>query len=179
VTSLTIIALESRPAKAESFLSRTVCGVTSILGVECRRTTPAPQAPSQTPQPVSQPTDSSSPSTSPAETSGTTGAATMTPVAPAPLEITVEPINPTPIAPLSMAGSSTVPSSRSYLANTAFVPTSSSRQVLGIRNEPLRTSEEGWRIFGIAWYWWAIVFFSVFTVLFYLKRRLSARVSVS
>lgn len=158
VTVLTS-ALISRPTHAESFLTRTTCGVVRLLGVECRSTNPAP--PPATP---TSPAPSNQAAPAPASASGSQsqaagqsnpGSTSSQSTAPlAPLSLPDAPLD--EVKPLPTGVNTTMSTPSRYTAYT-FSGTGyegGDKSVLGDSTQtPLQSSAEGWKFFGISWYW--------------------------
>ncbi|MDB5180086.1 MAG: hypothetical protein JWN12_718 [Candidatus Saccharibacteria bacterium] len=160
LVSAIISGASSRPTQAESLLYKTTCGVVGLLGVQCQ---PAPAA-QQTPTPAS---ESGSGKSTTAETGPSNKAAT--PTAPSnqpasqPATTSFTAVNmpdqqlPT-IVPVSDAKSTMPAMSRDFVSYS--LPTiggKSDAAVLGAAIQtPLQPSSQGWKIFGVAWYWWVL-----------------------
>jgi hypothetical protein len=146
-----LIVLFARPTHAESFLSKTTCGVVGLLGIHCSKpVAPEPAPPSQPTPPQPAPTPSENTSSNQASPTNSGSAAT-----PEPISMEVQPITEIPAIPRDQPHYGSLPSSSGYLAN-AMVLSPAQKQVLGASSAPLQASGEGWRIYGVAWYWWVI-----------------------
>ena len=167
-TASLFVTVTPRPTHAEGYLVPTVrCLVNTVFLQKCRPAqTPAPEttpAPSQTPAPTQTP---------PAEQSSNGASSQASPRTYTP----VAPVNDAPLDPIELPeGMVTTPEpvkqpTTYYLGNqripeseyVAYFNKYSPYAVAGAQQEgmaevPVARSAEGWKVFGIAWYWWGIV----------------------
>lgn len=184
-TASTATLMTPRPANAEGPLLGTVrCLVQTLLLTDCsRQQTPAP-APTQ-PAP-------SSPSTAqPAQAPQQTAPAQQqTPVAPIPQDEAIDAQLEMPLEVVSEQVSTTKPIFSSVGTNTiqrseyvAYFNKYSPYAVLGAQQQseasmPFSQSSEGWKIFGIPWYFLGIIFAPLLLILPSVRRPLLRKFSV-
>lgn len=157
----------ARPTQAESLFYKAGCLVGRLLSYECKRTQPNPGPQNPAPAEASE---------TPPPAADTTSGETEPVIAPDPI-ILDESLLSTPEA---------IPEVRPHIFNTlpsagrAYVfpqARSSERsvEVLGDQaSAPLTASSEGWRIMGIAWYWW-LGAFGIIAIVGFGLRALFAR----
>lgn len=157
------VVIDSRAANAESLLGRTKCVLLGLFRQDCSSSTPAPTLlPQQTPAAPSQGGSSSggasAGSTQPAPAASSSSEPALPP---GPL---LEPLafNDSLRQPLpARVTHSTTPTGTGKGTLQANVFSIAGGQqnasVLGATTEaaPIEATEQGWRIAGIAWYWWA------------------------
>jgi len=177
--SLIVSVLHSQPAKAEGVLGRTLrCVVGGLLGSECpapvTQTPAAPVAPAAEPQPAA--TNSNTNTAPPVQTQPVAqpGAASTVPLAPIEMAEPVVEASELPALPYAThRGGIQAEFMNFVMRNSQVQPPATG--VLGAT--ALEPSREGWKILGIAWYWWGIALTTV-AILWGKKRRTLALVSV-
>ncbi|MDB5180331.1 MAG: hypothetical protein JWO54_89 [Candidatus Saccharibacteria bacterium] len=156
--SLFFSLLHSQPANAEGFLDRTLrCTVGALFGSQCPPSTPE-QVITSTQPVASQPAPSQSPSsnagsTQPAQSQTIVGRqpSAVQPLQMAPLSVELTRVQELPIFPSTMNQSS-IPAWVTFATNYGQV-----KGTFDLGDSALQPSGEGWRIFGISWYWWVAV----------------------
>lgn len=157
VTILTS-GLISRPTHAESFLSKATCGIFELLGAQCQSVAPSTRqvAPS-TPTSNGQVGQGTPPATDHQATSADQSAAQPIPANFTPISLpqnSLETVKPLPTDMHSMA----VTPSRYATYNFPGATDTGDASVLGSTTQaPLQPSAEGWKVFGIYWYWWVLL----------------------
>lgn len=141
----------SRPAHAESFLSRGSCQIAQWLGVECVTKAPANEQPAttnttKTPPAGNQPSEQSAPKTV---------YPTLDPINIS--ERALPPVSPMLNGPYTLVGVAS--GSRQVSMVSAGVYSDESRaSVLGVAAAaPIQPSPQGWKFFGVSWYWLFVV----------------------
>jgi hypothetical protein len=147
-----IVIATPRPTYAEGLLNKVGCLVGSVLDVNCA--TPRKDQPDNTAPPPS----SSPPAPAPA---------TSQPIA-------IEPTLQAPLADAPPIAPASAPTSAVLGASVAYaVPTTSNllRQPASGTGTgvPIEATGQGWRLFGILWYWWLIGALGAMTLFFTLK----------
>lgn len=173
LASLFISVIHSRSANAEGFLDRTLqCIVGVLLGSECKKL-PA-QSAQETPTPTNSQPAQASPSSgerqSP-QTQNTTGIQSVTkPAQIEPIEVEVKEAPALPAMPSAAhRGVYTAFDYAKYaFANTYIGGETTSNTA----SAPVETTEEGWKFWGIAWYWWVVILGTIPVVGFLIKKRL-------
>lgn len=174
----------AKPTHAEGLLPTVRCLVQTLLLTGCPQpttpdTTPVvtqPQTQPQTgaPAPTSQPSGSStSPSTSSRNTLQAPEGVTTTPE-PAVLEVPQQlEVMPKP----STTQNTRTPQTFDY---AAFFNTSSNYASPRVEGDGgfITPSKEGWRVAGMAWYWWITIIAAITGVISYIRRRYVRRVSL-
>jgi hypothetical protein len=164
--SLFVVLLHPQPAHAEGFLSKTVrCVVGGLLGADCRTVpslaptpTPVPTAPA--PSAPTEPQASQSSNASPAPSSQAKAGTVRQPSS-AQLK-TAEPINielpDTPEVPVLPATNHRTVSLTNTMSFAFPYGTGHGQSDTAALSAPaaFEPSQEGWRILGVAWYWWVI-----------------------
>ena len=172
-----LITTGSRSTYAESptLLGTVRCAVRTLLWVECPATTPSTtqQAPASTPQPA--------PESQPAPTPATTSAPTKSAPAKVGGEEVAQPDQ--TIAPYSgieqissVAATSPRIQENEYVA---YFNQYSPYAVAGAHDQqtaPIERTNEGWRLLGVAWYWWVAALL-VAIMIFTSFKRLNLRKS--
>lgn len=169
--------IHSRPASAESFLQRTVGCVTDILALKsCAKPTVSPVtsasssngqgATPATPANSSSPTTSSSAATSskPASYGDIANSVEQTPLS----TDTVRPADTPPALPVDVQGLASYGPilSAAYATKTFGHMTADTTHTQAI----LQPSEEGWRLFGVAWYWWLMAIAAITAAAIVVKK---------
>jgi hypothetical protein len=147
-----IVIATPRPTYAEGLLNKVGCLVGSLLDVNC-----APPRKDQ-PDNTATPPASSPPAPAPA---------TSQPIA-------IEPTLQAPLADAPPIAPASAPTSAVLGASVAYaVPTTSNllRQPASGTGTgvPIEATGQGWRLFGILWYWWLIGALGAMTLFFTLK----------
>ena len=150
-----VSVLHPQPAHAEGVLGRTLrCVVGGLLGAECPApVTQTPAAPVAEPQPTA-PTSNSNAAT-PAEPATVSQPTNTSTVSLEPMEIT-EPVVQAaelPVLPTATHRGGIQADFMNFAMANGKVYTPPA-EVLGAT--ALEPSSEGWRIFGVSWYWWGI-----------------------
>ncbi len=200
--SLFVSLIHSQPAKAEGFLSQTVrCVVGGLLGADCRTPSPAP-TPTHTPTPVFTPSptapapaaSSQAPSQSqsqPVSSSSTGGSTGNAPVASssnqtqsasirqttgsqlkrvAPLNVDLPESPQLPTLPVTNHRTTSEANILSFVfpygAGFGQADTAAATPVA------IEASKEGWKVLGIAWYWWGIGALAIFGVAYLYRKHI-------
>jgi len=177
--SLIMTTLLSRPTQAESFLYKTTCNVVGLLGLQCKTTPITPTPTSPAPSTPSEQT----PPTAPAESTHETPAAPQTtpiqPIEQAPLETIDVPdqaIQPIADIPTNATYRSQGSTSQFALYASPMITSGNSPEILGsITPTPLQPSTNGWKFFGIAWYWVLLALSIIFWIGAGINRQFSDR----
>lgn len=145
----------SRPTQAESFLHKTACGTAGWLGVQCKTVSDG-QSIADSGQGKSAPSGAtSSKSAPPAQPSGQATASPL-PTSFATMSLPSQQL-PT-ITPVTDANSSAFAVPQTFvsygLSNLGNNVDGGSGIIGTMNHRILQPSAAGWRIFGIAWYWW-------------------------
>jgi len=164
--------IHSQPASAESFLGKTVRCVVGglLLGADCR--TPVDQTPTTPPaaepQPANTPASNPNTNTTPSQQSVQQSTnATVTQLAPIEdVELAVD----TPELPVLPSVTHRNPT-QPELAGFATVNNIPGSGTLGASTLAIEPSSEGWRIFGIPWYWFGVVAAVLFAAGVWTKKR--------
>ena len=157
--SLSLSVAGSERAGALPLLDTTRCLVRVVLLAECQRAAVSPLHQSEATTSES-PTEQQAPSAPPQSLDGTSGDATSSTaalVAPESLSFDAGRLQPIEFSANLVSWRQQVASSQgASVANIAPVSLSDAA-ALGLSEtaEPLRPSEHGWLIWGVAWYWWA------------------------
>lgn len=175
LTTILTSGLLSRPTHAESFLYRMTCDVVGLLGIQCRPSTPPADPAPTNPAPTTQPsTTQPSTSSTPPSNNQTSSGATPTPSSSfTPLELPDASIE--PVTPVSRDVPVTTRMPSRYAAYTfpGAADYGSGASVLGATiKAPLQSSPEGWKFFGISWYWLVLLVLVVFVTLRVVKNQL-------
>ncbi len=161
-----------RQTNAEGLLYTVTCSVTNIIVKVCRQTPTTggtTTAPTQT-EPSTPPT-SSAPQTSPT----TSSSPVVTETTP-PLEVS-QPLN-AELPPVPKVGSSTVASTNYQYPSSALLSIYgtqvTTQAVLGASSTGtvLEASPQGWRLFGMAWYWWILMIGGVVGLAAFVRNRM-------
>lgn len=168
---LTIMNSRSTYAESPSLLGTVRCLVRTVLSVECPSmvTTAPAQSSSSTPQQSQAPAPSS-------QTSATKSAQESTKTPPVTGETVILPEQ--TIAeyekieqiPDSRASSPRIPESEYVAYFNQYSPYA----VAGAQDQkvaPVEQTSEGWRLLGVAWYWWAAGVLIIFTIFLSVKRQ--------
>ena len=172
--------IHSRPASAESFLQKTVGCVTDILALKnCAKSSATPATPA-TPASASngQGATPAKPANSPSSAASSSATASSKPVSysgmasaaeQAPLSTdVVKPADTLPALPIDTQDlapySSTL--SATYVFKTFGHMPADTLNTQAV----LQPSEEGWRIFGVSWYWWLMAAAAITAATLALKR---------
>lgn len=166
--------IHSRPASAESFLQKTVNCVTDVLALKnCAKSpatpaTPASASNGQGATPAKPASASSTPaavsSSQPVSYSGIRSGTEQAPLS----TDTVQPTDTMPALPVDARDLPAYGSAlyATYLFKTfGHMPTDATAAPA-----PLQASEEGWRLFGVAWYWWLMAAAAMTAAILALKR---------
>lgn len=165
--------IHSRPASAESFLQKTVNCVTDVLALKsCAKSSATPATPASASNgrgaaPAKPASASSAPAAASSQSvsySGMTNAAEQAPLS----TDTVKPTDTMPALPVDARDLSPYGSAlyATYLFKTfGHMPTDATAAPA-----PLQASEEGWRLFGVAWYWWLMAVAAMTAAMLVLKR---------
>lgn len=188
-----------RPASAEGPLTNTVrCLVRTVLLTSCSPIwTPAPTAPPaapvapspQPPSPEPQPTAPASPGVSSGQTAQVAprqgiqgdiaqGGAALEPIE-MPEEIIAKPEEIKP--PVPTYGTNNRIQESDYVAYfNKYSPyaVAGAKQQASVAEVPLERSAEGWRILGVAWYWWAIVAVAIVAAIPTARQKILRNISV-
>lgn len=193
VSSILTIS-DSRPASAESpsLLGTVRCLVRTVLLTDCPKlgtpapvVTPQPIAPSSPSKAPAQPANQTPSQPAPSRTNGTTPRGSQTTVAPEADEVTMPDTTLKEYdevkKPVTEPGAYATDIKNAE--NLAYFNNYSPYAVAGAKTEaaaslPVQRTSEGWRIFGIAWYWWGIVILLVVTILFSVRRKILRKTSV-
>ena len=170
--ALIVSVLHSQPAKAEGVLGKTVRCVVGglLLGADCR--TPTEQvpvvAPASEPQPAassnSKPNSNTTSSPQPTQQPTSTTVSQLAPIEN--IELTVE----TPELPALPSVIHRNPP-QFELAGFATVNNIPGSGTLGVSTLTFEPSREGWRVFGIPWYWFGVAVVAVFSISVWVKKR--------
>ena len=172
IISLSLVGslIHSQPASAESFLGKTVRCVVGglLLGADCR--TPVEQTPTTPPavepQPANTPASNpnTTPSPQPVQQPTNTQVTQLAPIED--IELAVD----TPELPVLPSVTHRNPS-QPEVAGFATVNNIPGSGTLGASTLAIEPSSEGWRIFGIPWYWFGVVAAAVFAAGVWVKKR--------
>jgi len=172
ITSLSLVGslIHSQPASAESFLGKTVRCVVGglLLGADCR--TPVEQTPATPPAAEPQPanTPASNPNTAPSpqpvQQSTNTQVTQLAPIEDIELAVDTTEI---PVLPSVTHRNPT----QTEVASFATVNNIPGSETLGASTLAIEPSSEGWRIFGIPWYWFGVVAAALFAAGIWAKKR--------
>ena len=165
----TFIVIQSpRPTHAEGLLYGVTCVVKGLLSRGCPKTT-APTSPTPTPTSPSSPTPET-----PAPTNSTPQTQVQQPVTTEPIVVdqaTLERLESVQPLTTSSAGAATSQGSVTAFAVPTIRSGTNNQGVLGVKTvRALEATEQGWRIFGALWYWWVIIFATVFGLWIGLQR---------
>ncbi len=167
---LTIMNSRSTYAESPSLLGTVRCLVRTVLSVECpSMVTTAPAQPSNTPQQSQAPAPSSqTPATKSAQESTKTPPVTGETVTLP--EQTIAEYEKIEQIPHSRASSPRIPESEYVAYFNQYSPYA----VAGAQDQkvaPVEQTSEGWRLLGVAWYWWAAGVLIIFTIFLSVKRQ--------
>lgn len=178
IAASTLTILTPRPTHAEGFLLGTVrCLVRTVLTAECQKpqTTPAP-APSE--RASTQSNSSQTPSQPPAPAGGTKEG----------VPIDVEPIAPLdpeaaalPAVP-DVQGVQTTAANR--LDESEYIAYFNAHSPYAVEGQAaaseavIQAGPDGWKIFGVAWYWWGLVVAACVGIFASVKYRFFSKASV-
>lgn len=181
VSAVTMTISDSRPSYAESpsLLGTVRCVVRTVLLTDCQKETP-----------VTEPAQVSNPST-PAQggsqsSSGKTTAESSLPTSQSKGSFVPTAGNadvPLPEQPATMSPDiRTEPTEREVAYDTAdhlaYFNTYSRYAVAGQETSaevPVAMSEEGWRVFGVSWYWWTLIISAIVVASWMLVRQIRRR----
>ncbi|MGH7217840.1 MAG: hypothetical protein ACREGE_00120 [Candidatus Microsaccharimonas sp.] len=165
-TASSLAIIHPQPVNAEGYLFGTVrCVVRTVFNRECeKKAPPVAEEPRQ-----DTPTPNGSGTAAPQQQAGTPAGGQQTPAYNSGGGTAVEPIE-IPEELLTGYKEFELPAARTVTAGervdeseyTAYFNTFSPYAVAGahttaaINEAPVQRSAEGWKLFGIAWYWWAI-----------------------
>ncbi len=171
ITASSLTIFSPRPASAEGPLLGTVkCLVRTVLLSQCpTTTTPAPSTPPSSPAPSPAPSSAPTPST-PVEQSQSAqqSPASKTQATERPSQVrqfdTIEPIQ-TSLAPYEDIDATTLRTSQVRIKESDYVAYFNQYSKYAIAGAeqpasieaPITQSTEGWKILGIAWYWWGAI----------------------
>lgn len=167
----------ARPTHAEGLLPAVKCLVQTLLLSQCSQPVQTNTAPTQqTQNQVAQPSSSAPSSGTSTQPENSGGAVTHSPMASEPVALETPPqiTNvPTVTAPTAQ-----LPHSSDYVA---FFNTSSkyaSPQGGGGGNAFIQASQEGWKVGGLAWYWWIAIIAAITGIISYIRHLYIRRLSV-
>jgi hypothetical protein len=156
VLSVIIVSMSSRPTSAESLLYKVGCVVGGLLRYECAKSV-EPATPSSTQSSEPSPGTTSPSSSSASESPTTTTPPSFGQATPAPITLNEELLEKLPDLPAVQGAATTYNSTAQFPSHVLHA----SSYGVG-RAQQLATpaaivaSEEGWKVLGIAWYWWGL-----------------------
>jgi hypothetical protein len=157
-----------QPVHAEGFLSQTVrCLVQTLLFTDCQRQ-PAPSAPTASPA-QTQPSEPGASSNS----GSPSGSVSKSASPQQPISHVQPPaaLQPQTLPDMTEASPEmyVTPQTLNYVAYFNMYSKYATHQGEGASNLFIEPSREGWKVAGIAWYWWAVILIGLTGIIMYTR----------
>jgi len=188
VSASSLVLINSRPSYAESpsLLGTVRCVLRTVLLTECAPSdTPAPLAPTPAPAPSS-PSPAQSPSSGSTANASSAQAATSTPAAGAVAGAQDVALPDTALTNYPNIRSLTPASSTGYALNdsnylayfNSYSPYALAAGQEAAASGLVEASADGWKILGVAWYWWVVAAALLVAFITSVRRMILRRASV-
>lgn len=185
IASLLTIS-HSRPTYAESpsLLGTVRCVLRTVLLASCQPAVaptndsgaPTSSTPSNSPTPV-QPSPSNAPASSPSSTHSTATVPVQSQEVALP-EQTIAPYPDMQQVAADAPASQPLPQSDYFAYFNAYSPYAVKGAQAAAAPIPIQQSSEGWKLFGVAWYWWGITIAAMVVIFTSVRRHYLRRTSV-